>query len=249
MAYYGVWAGHKTGIFDNWNDCQSQTKGFKGAKFKKLNAKTLEAAKKEFDEGYVEKSKNSTSEKKSTSSKSSSKHEIQNYHLMNGIHIFCDGACQGNPAPSASGVAIFMNGVLRKLYTGGYVVDGSNNISELKAVIFCLEKAIEVNRPLTIYIDSQYAINVTSLWSYNWSKNGWMSSNKEPVKNKELAEKAFNLYKKAKPLIKLQKVKSHIGEVGNELADRMAIYGLKNKIKEWQVYESHDIDSILKIKY
>lgn len=249
MAYYGVWAGHKTGIFDNWNECQAQTKGFKGAKFKKLNAKTLEDAKIEFDNGYVEKSKAEKKEKTKSTTKSSKKHELHNYHLMDGIHIFCDGACQGNPAPSASGVSIFMNGVLRKLYTGCYVEDGSNNISELEAIIFCLEKAIEVNRPLTIYVDSQYAINVASVWSYNWSKNGWKSSSNEPVKNKDLAEKAFNLYLQAKPLIKLQKVKSHIGELGNELADRMAIYGLKNKLKGWQVYESHDIDSILKIKY
>uniref|UniRef100_A0A914C3D1 ribonuclease H n=1 Tax=Acrobeloides nanus TaxID=290746 RepID=A0A914C3D1_9BILA len=36
-AFYAVARGHKTGVFKTWAECQEQTKGFKGAKFKKFD--------------------------------------------------------------------------------------------------------------------------------------------------------------------------------------------------------------------
>ena len=29
--YYTVWKGHKTGVFERWDDCKAQIKDFKGA--------------------------------------------------------------------------------------------------------------------------------------------------------------------------------------------------------------------------
>lgn len=241
MTYYGVWKGHKTGVFTSWAECQEQTKGFKGAQFKKLSAKTLVLAEKEFSKGYES--------AKSPNKKSETKHVVRDLHLNKGINFFCDGACPKNPGASGSGVAIFKDGELKKLYYGEYVEEGSNNISELEAVYFCLSKIKEINRPSTIYIDSQYAINAVSLWAYNWSKNNWMTKDKKDVKNKDLVEKCFNLYKSIKHITTLEKVKSHIGEVGNELADRMAIHSVKEKSKEWLSYDNHNINKILEIKY
>lgn len=39
MKYYVVKKGHKTGIFDNWSDCQDATKGYSGAEFKSFVSK------------------------------------------------------------------------------------------------------------------------------------------------------------------------------------------------------------------
>ena len=39
MSYYAVSKGIKTGIYSTWNQCQQQTKGFSGAKFKKFKSK------------------------------------------------------------------------------------------------------------------------------------------------------------------------------------------------------------------
>ncbi len=40
--YYVVWAGHRPEIYETWAECQTQTKGFRGAEFKSF--KTLEEA-------------------------------------------------------------------------------------------------------------------------------------------------------------------------------------------------------------
>ncbi len=40
--YYVVWAGHDTGVYDSWEECQLQTQGFPGARYKGFS--TLEAA-------------------------------------------------------------------------------------------------------------------------------------------------------------------------------------------------------------
>ena len=39
MKFYAVKKGHKTGIFENWNDCQNAIKGFSGPDFKAFNTK------------------------------------------------------------------------------------------------------------------------------------------------------------------------------------------------------------------
>lgn len=39
VTYYAVHKGHKTGIFEKWADCQEQTVGFPGARFKKFDNK------------------------------------------------------------------------------------------------------------------------------------------------------------------------------------------------------------------
>ena len=37
--YYAVTNGYKTGIFNTWNECNKQVKGYKNAKFKKFKTK------------------------------------------------------------------------------------------------------------------------------------------------------------------------------------------------------------------
>lgn len=39
--YYVVWHGKKPGIYDNWDQCQDQIKGFTGAKYKSFQSKQL----------------------------------------------------------------------------------------------------------------------------------------------------------------------------------------------------------------
>ncbi|KAH8284564.1 hypothetical protein KR018_004296, partial [Drosophila ironensis] len=39
MAYYAVASGRKVGVYDNWEQCEQQVKGFKNAKYKKFNTR------------------------------------------------------------------------------------------------------------------------------------------------------------------------------------------------------------------
>ena len=247
MAYYGVWKGHKTGVFDSWSECQSQTKGYKGALFKKLKAKNKQEARAEFNQGYSQANSNLNNNNATTKLQKVNAH---NYHKQPGIHVFVDGACPGNPAPCASGVAVFANGVLRKLYYGKYIKDGSNNIGELEAALFYLLKIKEINHPITIYIDSQYAIDCFTKWSFKWSKNGWKKSDGKTIENKELVKACYSAYLEVKDLVTVIKVKGHDGILGNELSDRMARLGVIRKQKDWAEYEDlTDIEKILSIKY
>lgn len=140
MAYYAVWRGHNTGVFTNWGECSKQVTGFSGALYKKLNAKTKSEAEQEFKKGHPSGSTNKSSGSTKIKDKKRKEHKIQNYHLKPGIHVFVDGSCFKNPAPSASGAAVFANGVLMKAYYGRYIQNGSNNISELEAALFYLKK-------------------------------------------------------------------------------------------------------------
>lgn len=245
MKFYGVWKGHNVGIFETWAECQEQIKGFKGAIYKKLNAKDRSSAESEFKSGYEASQSLSKPKKKKTAKK----HVVRNLHLNAGINFFCDGACQANPGPSSSGVVIYKDGVLKKLYTGSFKEKGSNNVGELDGVLFCLNKIKEINRPSTIYTDSQYSINAITQWAFSWEKNDWRKSDGEVAENIELVKECFFLYKEIQHLVKIEKVKGHIGELGNELSDRMAINAFLNKISDWTAYENHDIEKILKIEY
>ena len=114
---------------------------------------------------------------------------------------------------------------------------------------FCLEKIKEINRQSTIYTDSQYSINAITQWAFSWEKNNWNKSDGNVIENIELIRKCFFLYKEIKHLVKIEKVKGHIGEIGNELSDRMAINAFLNKTSDWTHYENHDIKKILQIEY
>ena len=46
QKYYVVWAGVTPGIYDNWTDCQLQTNGYEGARFKSFD--TMEEAEQAF---------------------------------------------------------------------------------------------------------------------------------------------------------------------------------------------------------
>ena len=39
QKYYVVWAGVAPGIYDSWTDCQLQTKGYEGARFKSFDTR------------------------------------------------------------------------------------------------------------------------------------------------------------------------------------------------------------------
>lgn len=249
MKFYGVWAGHKKGVFTDWNECSKSIGGFKGAKFKKLDAKNKADAEIEFSKGYTPKSKaEKTSSSDKTAKKSSSK-KVQNLHKQDGFVLFTDGACRGNPGESGSGFVVYENGNLASLFYGKYDALGTNNTAEFEAIICAMRYINKKQIKAKIYVDSQYVIDCITKWSNGWSRNGWKKSNKESVENLELVQKAFELYKTIKSGAEILKVKAHIGEEGNEIADRMAIFAVKTKELSWKEYKSKDIEEILKLKH
>ena len=121
--------------------------------------------------------------------------------------------------------AILMYKENKKEISGGKR-DTTNNIMEMTAVIEAL-KLLKFECYVRLYSDSAYVVNAfNNGWIYNWRKNGWKTSNKEPVKNKELWEELYLLSQKHK--IDFIKVKGHSDNVFNNRCDELARNAINN---------------------
>ena len=132
--------------------------------------------------------------------------------------IYTDGACAGNPGPGGWG-AIILDEEENQISLSGKEKSTTNNRMELMAPIMALKK-IKKSSEITIYTDSTYLKDGITIWINNWKKNGWINSNKKPVKNKDLWVNLNNLTKKK--IIFWKWVKAHSGNKFNELADKLA---------------------------
>ncbi len=133
------------------------------------------------------------------------------------INIYTDGACSGNPGIGGWGVVILDNGEEIKLNGGDH--NTTNNKMELTAAIKALEY-FEERKDLIIYTDSKYVKDGIESWIINWKQNGWKTSTKKPVKNKEMWIALDDLIKKHN--INWKWVRGHAGDKYNEKADYLA---------------------------
>ena len=99
------------------------------------------------------------------------------------IKIYTDGSCIGNPG-NGGWAAIIINGE-NKIQIKGSKKDTTNNQMELLAPIQALKK-IPKGSKVQIFTDSKYVKSGITEWIYNWKKNGWITANKQQVKNKDL---------------------------------------------------------------
>ncbi|NLJ89110.1 MAG: ribonuclease HI [Epulopiscium sp.] len=136
------------------------------------------------------------------------------------FEIYTDGACSNNQSEGlqAGGwAAVFVNG---KAISGGDRAT-TNNRMEMKAVIEAL-KNTPPGSYVKIYSDSAYIINCfNQKWIDKWEKNGWLTSNKKPVENKDYWVEIRQLEKERK--VEWIKVKGHSGNPWNEKADKLAV--------------------------
>lgn len=143
-----------------------------------------------------------------------------NSHMTNDsgkVIIFTDGACRGNPGKGGWG-AVMIYGDKRKTING-YSDSTTNNIMELTAVIEAL-KALKRRCSIVLTTDSNYVKDGITKWIDGWKKNGWRTSNKKPVKNKDLWIELDNLVQGH--TISWEWVKGHSGNPLNDLADDLA---------------------------
>ncbi len=137
---------------------------------------------------------------------------------MEKVIIYTDGACSGNPGPGGWG-AILIYKENKKEISGGSK-ETTNNVMELTAVIEAL-KLLKYPCEVELYSDSAYVVNAFNQgWIYNWIKNNWKTSGKDPVKNKELWQELYELTKIHK--VKFNKVKGHSDNEYNNRCDELA---------------------------
>lgn len=138
----------------------------------------------------------------------------------NKVTIYTDGACSGNPGPGGWGFIVIDNEQVTEYFGGD--PNTTNNRMELLAVINALEKT-PIDCEIELYTDSQYVRNGITQWIKNWIKNGWRSSDKKNVKNKELWERLLSVSGNRK--ISWNWVRGHNGDKFNEQVDALARKG------------------------
>ena len=134
------------------------------------------------------------------------------------IKVFTDGACSGNPGIGGWGVVILINDS-DPIFLKGGEIQTTNNRMELTATIKAL-RYFKEHQLITLFTDSKYVKDGIESWIANWKKNGWRTTSKKPVKNKELWVELDSQI--AKHNITWKWVKGHAGDRYNEKADFLA---------------------------
>ena len=138
------------------------------------------------------------------------------------LKIYTDGACSGNPGKG--GWAAIIIDEKKQSNISGSENKTTNNRMELMAPIMALKK-IKTKSEIIIYTDSRYVKDGITEWIKKWKLNNWKSSNKKPVKNKDLWIKLDNCCQKHN--VSWKWVRAHAGNKLNNLADELAVLKAK----------------------
>ena len=137
---------------------------------------------------------------------------------MRRVIIHTDGACKGNPGPGAY-AAVLVCGPHRKEISAGYRMT-TNNRMELRSAIAALELLAEPCE-VELHSDSKYLVQaITENWVRGWQRRGWLTSDKKPVKNRDLWLALIAAM--APHQIHWRWVKGHAGNAENERCDLLA---------------------------
>ena len=168
--HYVVWVGRKPGVYSAWAECQKQTNGFEGAKFKSFESKA--AADSAFRDGWEKhwgKSSGgskaagmgtgtgagaSASNRFRTAGRTSSAAQAAEEIDYDSISV--DVGTRGNPGPvEYKGVDTRTGEVL---FSVGPIPMGTNNLGEFLAIVHALRYTQERGSKSTIYSDSMNAM-------------------------------------------------------------------------------------------
>lgn len=136
---------------------------------------------------------------------------------MSEVEIFTDGACRGNPGPGGWAALLRSQGIEKML--SGAEPETTNNQMELMAAIQGLE-ALRRTSSVALTTDSQYVRQGITQWIHGWKRNGWKTSQKQPVKNKELWQRLDAAVESHD--VQWHWVKGHSGHEENERVDQAA---------------------------
>jgi len=154
------------------------------------------------------------------------------------ITVFTDGACSNNGKLNALGGygVYFPNKELPDISEEFTLHPITNQRAELYAIYTALTMIFnkcDVNKIL-LYSDSDYSIKCLTSWIYNWKRNNWKTSNKKPVKNKDIIENISKLIdQNSNVTVSFFHVKAHTNKtddisMGNHFADKLATNGINN---------------------
>lgn len=157
--------------------------------------------------------------------------------------IYTDGSCRGNGKISAEGgfgVCIFDGDELvhvhRESKTGT-----TNNEQEMLAILYAIKNYGVLDIPENfasipiVYTDSSYCYDTFTNWMFAWHRNHWTKKDKKKPENLRLIKEYYELWVEDGMRIDLRRIKGHDGDIGNELADKLATGKIKTlkEAQEW----------------
>lgn len=158
--------------------------------------------------------------------------------------IYTDGSTKRNGKDGNSGGYGFLVindlGTIIDAYSETNIKDTTNNRMELTAILaalFMYEKRMrnkDQQAYITLYSDSEYALNSLFNWSIGWDRDGWKTTSGTVVKNQDLIKPFFD--KQWKPYLnnmangranswsrfEFRYIKGHGTDKYNNLADKLA---------------------------
>ncbi|BCR35552.1 ribonuclease H1 domain-containing protein [Mariniplasma anaerobium] len=207
---YAVKVGRNIGVYDTWKECENEVKGFKGAKFKKVDSR---------DEGleYINsKEPVIVVEIKTEESVDNMTDEEIVAYITSGYAVaFTDGSYKDSEQAYTYGLVMIDNVNLK--YDTAYAKRNhelylvSRNVSgEVFAVIEAIQYSISHNYEKLLICHDYEGIP-------KWISGEWEAKTK-------ISELLLIIYKKYCDIIKIEfrKIKAHSGNRFNELADSLA---------------------------
>lgn len=143
------------------------------------------------------------------------------------LSIYTDGSCLGNPGPGGYGIVMKYKSHVKEIADGFALT--TNNRMELLAPIIAIE-ALKEPCQIILTSDSQYMRQGITQWIHGWKRKGWLTANKQPVKNADLwkrLDKAITPHN-----IDWRWVKGHSGHSENERCDTLARQAAEAKPKQ-----------------
>jgi len=123
--------------------------------------------------------------------------------INNELYIFTDGSSRKTQIYPNSGIGVYIGyncTNIKEQYN-----DKTNNMCELIAIDYAFKLIIkywkeiaELGKVIKIVSDSEYSIKACSIWLQKWKLNHWLTSNNEPVKNRDLIESIDNSMQRIK---------------------------------------------------
>ena len=219
--YYAVAVGREPGIYTEWPLAKEQVDGFPGAMYKGfrdraeaevwLNNPWRSQGKRQQADKIVKPARQQLDEGDAATAE--------------GVAIYTDGSCLGNPGPGGYGVIIRENGQERQI-SGGFR-HTTNNRMEIMAAIAGLKAATVGNQPIHLYSDSSYLVNaIQKGWAKNWARRGWRKADGQPAQNRDLWQQILALLAARK--VVLHWLRGHAGHDYNERCDQLALLAAKS---------------------
>ena len=178
QKYYVVWEGNIPGIYNTWNECQLQIKGYPAAKYKSFMS--LDEAKNAFEGNYYD-AINKVSKVKSIKKTESSQSKI----IWRSMSV--DAACSGSPGIMEY-QGVWTDSKAQIFHQGPFPL-ATNNVGEFLALVHGLAFLQKNNEPnLPIYSDSRTAIS----WVKNKKTKSTLIENSKTEPVHELMRRALH---------------------------------------------------------